>query len=96
MLLHLGIFVDPSNLGRCYPASTLLALMKLCQKNAIHMISDEVYALSVYDTRDPDLPTFTSALSVNPEGTIDVERLHVFYGMSKVSSFSSCSPDASC
>ncbi|KAG4443653.1 hypothetical protein IFR05_000839 [Cadophora sp. M221] len=78
------LIVNPHNpLGRCYPASTLAALMKFCQQNSIHMISDEVYALSVYDTGTQDLPTFTSVLSVQPTGLIDVERLHVFYGMSK-------------
>lgn len=58
--------------------------MKFCQQNKIHMISDEVYALTVYDTGIPDLPKFTSVLSIDPKGLIDVERLHVFYGMSKV------------
>lgn len=48
------------------------------------MISDEVYALSVYDTGATDLPTFTSALSIDPTGLIEAERLHIFYGMSKV------------
>ncbi|KAL5322159.1 hypothetical protein ACEPPN_010129 [Leptodophora sp. 'Broadleaf-Isolate-01'] len=79
------LIVNPHNpLGRCYPASTLVALMKFCQQNCIHMISDEVYALSVYDTGATDLPTFTSALSIDPTGLIEAERLHIFYGMSKV------------
>ncbi|KAL2071895.1 hypothetical protein VTL71DRAFT_13130 [Oculimacula yallundae] len=78
------LIVNPHNpLGRCYPPSTLVALMKFCQQNSIHLISDEVYALSVYDTGIPDLPTFTSVLSINPTDLIDIEKLHVFYGMSK-------------
>ncbi|KAH7420243.1 putative aspartate aminotransferase [Cadophora sp. MPI-SDFR-AT-0126] len=78
------LIVNPHNpLGRCYPAPTLAALMNFCQQNDIHMISDEVYALTVYDTGNPEPPTFTSALSINPAGLIDVERLHIFYGMSK-------------
>lgn len=68
--------------GRCYPESTLRKLMEFCQKNNIHMISDEVYALSVYDTGF-DGPTFTSALSIDPNGLIDKDRLHILYGMSK-------------
>lgn len=73
--------VNPHNpLGRCYPESTLRDLMIFCQKNEIHMISDEVYALSVYDTGF-DGPTFTSALSINPNGLIDKDRLHILYGM---------------
>lgn len=59
--------------------------MEFCQKNSLHMISDEVYGLSVYDTSYKDVPTFTSALSLNPENLIDTERLHILYGMSKVS-----------
>ncbi|KAK0108048.1 hypothetical protein ONS95_002871 [Cadophora gregata] len=79
------LIVNPHNpLGRCYPPSTLAALMKFSQQNHIHMISDEVYALTVYGTGDPDLPEFTSVLSIDAEGLINVERLHVFYGMSKV------------
>lgn len=58
--------------------------MEFCQRNEIHMISDEVYALTVYDTGIPDLPKFSSVLSIDPTGLIGVERLHVFYGMSKV------------
>lgn len=47
------------------------------------MISDEVYALSVYDTGF-DGPAFNSALSIDPEGLIDRDRLHILYGLSKV------------
>lgn len=60
--------------------------MKFCQKNDIHMISDEVYALSVYDT-GYDLPTFISALSIDTEDLIDKDRLHILYGMSKARIF---------
>lgn len=58
--------------------------MQFCQKNKIHMISDEVYALSVYDTGFAG-PTFTSALSIDPNGLIENDRLHILYGMSKES-----------
>lgn len=64
--------------------------MKFCQEKSIHIISDEVYALSVYDTDSPSAPTFTSVLSIDHNGMIDTGRLHALYGMSKVSS-----PDAS-
>lgn len=57
--------------------------MKFCEKNDIHMISDEIYALSVYDT-GCDLPTFTSSMSIDQTGLIDKDRLHILYGMSKV------------
>ncbi|KAE8451489.1 hypothetical protein EG329_003562 [Mollisiaceae sp. DMI_Dod_QoI] len=77
------MIVNPHNpLGRCYPESTLRELMRFCQENEIHMISDEVYALSVYDT-GYEGPKFTSALSIDPNSLIDKDRLHVLYGMSK-------------
>ncbi|KAH8801375.1 pyridoxal phosphate-dependent transferase [Xylogone sp. PMI_703] len=78
------LIVNPHNpLGQCYPQSTLRELMRFCQRNSIHLISDEVYALAVYGIDSDDTVEFTSVLSVNPEGLIDVEKLHVFYGMSK-------------
>jgi DNA-binding transcriptional MocR family regulator len=72
--------------GRCYTKETLRDLMKFAQKNEIHLISDEVYALSVYDTGIEQTVAFTSVLSLNPEGLIDTDWLHVFYGLSKVTS----------
>ncbi|CRG88865.1 hypothetical protein PISL3812_05900 [Talaromyces islandicus] len=80
------LIVNPHNpLGRCYPPSTLRELMIFCQNNSIHLISDEVYALSVYGTdfNDEKSINFSSVLSIDCEGLIDPDRLHVFYGMSK-------------
>lgn len=61
--------------------------MVFCQKNSVHLISDEVYALSVYGTDYDDEKSlkFSSVLSIDCKGLIDPDRLHVFYGMSKVS-----------
>ncbi|RFU27519.1 hypothetical protein B7463_g8830, partial [Scytalidium lignicola] len=78
------LIVNPHNpLGQCYLPSTLRALMKFCEKNSIHLTSDEVYALSVYDTDSEDSLKFTSVLSIDPTGLINIEKLQVFYGMSK-------------
>lgn len=57
--------------------------MKFCQKHSIHLISDEIYGLSVFETGNSAIP-FTSVLSFDPAGLIDPDYLHVFYGMSKV------------
>lgn len=70
--------------GRTYPSATLQALMSFCEKNKIHLISDEVYALSTYNMGSEDELGFTSVLSINPCELIDENRLHVLYGMSKV------------
>lgn len=37
-------------IGKCYPESTLRGLLMLCQRYRVHLISDEIYALSVFDS----------------------------------------------
>ncbi|PHH76869.1 hypothetical protein CDD82_3767 [Ophiocordyceps australis] len=78
------LIVNPHNpLGRCYPRETLITLMKFCQKHQLHLISDEIYACSTFDSGEPDTTPFTSALAIDTHGLIDTERLHVTYGFSK-------------
>ncbi|KAJ0166684.1 1-aminocyclopropane-1-carboxylate synthase-like protein 1 [Colletotrichum tanaceti] len=84
------IIVNPNNpLGRCYPRETLVAIMRFCQSHRIHLISDEIYGLSVFSTSSSSssssepLPTFTSVLSIDPEGIIDPDLVHVEYGLAK-------------
>lgn len=82
---------NPHNpLGQCYPKETMTALLQFCQRNNLHYISDEVYALSVHapeetymkDEHRHDQTTmhaFTSILSVGPPN----ETAHVIYSLSK-------------
>jgi aspartate/methionine/tyrosine aminotransferase len=73
-------------LGRCYSRETIIALMKLCQKYTIHLVSDEIYAFSVWkNTVDtyPEPVKFESALSIDLNGIIDPGLVHVLWGMSK-------------
>ncbi|KAJ5607688.1 hypothetical protein N7537_004307 [Penicillium hordei] len=73
-------------LGRCYPRDVIIKLMHLCQKYKLHLISDEIYALSVWEnTVDKHLHpvTFESALSIDLAGIIDSRLVHVLWGMSK-------------
>jgi hypothetical protein len=70
-------------LGRCYPRETLEAILRFCEKQSIHLISDEIYAQSVYGTSSA-YAEFTSILSVDVKGIIDEKLVHVMYGMSKV------------
>ncbi|EFR00199.1 1-aminocyclopropane-1-carboxylate synthase 11 [Nannizzia gypsea CBS 118893] len=78
------IIVNPHNpLGRCYPRETLVEIFKLCQKYQIHLISDEIYALSVFDSGESGAMPFVSTLSINAKGLMDENLLHVIYGMSK-------------
>lgn len=73
-------------LGRCYPRDVMIQLMRLCQKYQMHLISDEIYALSVWkNTVDQHPPPvkFESALSIDLAGIIDPRLVHVLWGLSK-------------
>lgn len=77
-------FIVDEAAGQCYSPEALKAYMIFCQKHGIHLVSDEIYGLSVFDTGDSAAIPFTSVLSFAPAGLIDPDYLHVFYGMSKV------------
>ncbi|KZF22346.1 1-aminocyclopropane-1-carboxylate synthase [Xylona heveae TC161] len=73
-------------LGRCYPRGVIIKLMQLCQKYRVHLISDEIYALSVWENtvdKHPEPTKFESALSIDLSGIIDPQLVHVLWGMSK-------------
>lgn len=73
-------------LGRCYPRSVIIELMKFCQRRQLHLISDEIYALSTWENKvdpDPSAPKFESALSIDTTGIIGPALVHVLWGMSK-------------
>lgn len=74
--------------GQCYPRETLVGLLHLCASKGIHLISDEIYALSVYSRYDREPEKFTSIRAIDPAGIIDPNQVHVLYGMSKVSNLS--------
>lgn len=79
------IICNPHNpLGRCYPRKTLIMLLHLCASKGIHLISDEIYALSVYNRSDRLSEDFTSVRSIDFTGIINPDQVHVLYGMSKV------------
>lgn len=79
------MLVHPHNpLGKCYTREALMGLMELCQKYKIHLLSDEIYALSVYEVPDdPKAIEFESILSLDTDRYIEQRYLHVLYGMSK-------------
>ncbi|KAF1836168.1 PLP-dependent transferase [Decorospora gaudefroyi] len=41
-------------LSRCYPRKTMLELMEFCQERGLHLICDEVYALTGLATKEQD------------------------------------------
>ncbi|WYZ38183.1 hypothetical protein EsH8_III_000097 [Colletotrichum jinshuiense] len=83
------MIVNPNNpLGRCYPRETLVRIMQFCNAHRIHLVSDEIYGLSVFSSpssssQGEQLPGFTSVLSIDPAGVIDPDLLHVEYGLAK-------------
>ena len=55
-----------------------------CGKHQLHLISDEIYAKSVFGNKDISLGnSFVSMLSLNLANTIHAEFLHILYGASK-------------
>ncbi|KAM0550276.1 hypothetical protein ACHAPJ_008946 [Fusarium lateritium] len=74
---------NPANpQGRCYSRNTLLGLAKWCAKREMHLVVDEIYALSVFDNGIASMDTFTSVLSLPCEGALR-DNIHCLYGMSK-------------
>ncbi|ORY14660.1 1-aminocyclopropane-1-carboxylate synthase 7 [Clohesyomyces aquaticus] len=79
------LITNPHNpLALCYPRETLEDCVRFCKKHRIHLISDEVYALSQFDNLEIDTPTpFTSVLSVDVPHIGDPSRVHVVWSTSK-------------
>lgn len=73
------------SLGQCYPRETLVALLRFCASKGIHLISDEIYALSVYNQEGDGSRRFTSLRAIDTSGIIDSSHVHILHGMSKVS-----------
>jgi aspartate/methionine/tyrosine aminotransferase len=81
------VLCNPHNpLGRCYSQDVILRLMRLCQEYDMHLISDEIYALSVWENtvdKEPAAVPFQSCLAIDTNGLVDRSRIHMIWGMSK-------------
>ncbi|GFF73089.1 hypothetical protein IFM60648_03849 [Aspergillus lentulus] len=79
------LLCSPHNpLGRCYSEDVLREYMKFCNKHKLHLISDEIYALSVWENKDlPGAPIFKSVLSMDIDNIMDPSMVHVVWGLSK-------------
>ncbi|KAF1961735.1 PLP-dependent transferase [Byssothecium circinans] len=82
---------NPNNpVSRCYPRKSIVECMEFCQERGLHLISDEIFALSSLQGLPSGSPPFVSALSLTeplvPEGAvkIDPSRVHVIWGASKL------------
>ncbi|UPK92463.1 hypothetical protein LCI18_003398 [Fusarium solani-melongenae] len=77
------IISNPCNpVGRCYSRETLIKLAQFCSSKKLHLISDEIYALSAAPGTH-GLDGFTSALSLSCQEAGDPSGIHVVSGASK-------------
>jgi 1-aminocyclopropane-1-carboxylate synthase len=80
---------NPHNpLGFNYPRETIVAYARFCEKHNLHLVVDEVYALSQFENdavNEKDRVPFTSILAVDvlKEAGCNPARVHALYGMSK-------------
>ncbi|KAL2164912.1 hypothetical protein VTH06DRAFT_208 [Thermothelomyces fergusii] len=79
------ILTNPHNpLGRCYPAEAVKEIAGFCGRHGLHLISDEIYANSVFENpQGPSPVPFTSVLALDLDDRIDPNLVHVVYGASK-------------
>lgn len=77
-----GILIsNPSNpVGNLMSQDTLYSLLDFAQENNIHIISDEIYAGSIYGSEK-----FVSIAEIldSDSDYIDKSRVHIIYGLSK-------------
>ncbi|XP_054820637.1 probable aminotransferase ACS12 [Prosopis cineraria] len=73
------LFSNPSNpVGNLLSQDTLYSLLEFGQEKNIHIISDEIYAGSMYGSEK-----FVSIAEVLDLEYIDKSRVHIIYGLSK-------------
>ena len=83
------LICNPCNpLGRCYSRVSLEQIVGFCGRNNLHLISDEIYSMSVFSTLESTgkgaiLDGFTSVLSLKEGDGFDSRNVHVLYGASK-------------
>ncbi|KAF3058033.1 putative inactive 1-aminocyclopropane-1-carboxylate synthase-like protein 2 [Daldinia childiae] len=80
------LFTNPHNpFGRCYPESVIKECIKFCNAKNIHFISDELYALSAFESQDQPTPEpFVSVLQLDIEALgCDQSRVHTIWSTSK-------------
>ncbi|KAG9140173.1 hypothetical protein Leryth_015802 [Lithospermum erythrorhizon] len=73
------LFANPSNpVGNMFSKEMLLNLLDFAREKNIHIISDEIYAGSRYGEEQ-----FVSMAEIIDAGSIDKDRVHIVYGLSK-------------
>ncbi|TPX51000.1 hypothetical protein SeLEV6574_g00563 [Synchytrium endobioticum] len=75
------ILCSPNNpLGRTYPKEWLFDVLCWAAERKLHVILDELYALSVWGTTEEQFSPFTSVLQLDLP---DPSRTHVLHGIAK-------------
>ncbi|EER41140.1 conserved hypothetical protein [Histoplasma capsulatum H143] len=90
------ILTNPHSLfGQCYTQEVLEACLKFCQRRDIHLIADEVYAMTTFSSAEISDPApFISALSLDASALrCDRSRIHTIWGTSKTFGSSECRMD---
>ncbi len=80
------LLTNPHNpLGQCYPRSVLEECVRFCARHMIHLVFDEVYALTSFDCPELVEPIpFVSGLALNVKSLGgDPHRVHVIWSSSK-------------
>ncbi|WOO77223.1 putative aminotransferase aclI [Vanrija pseudolonga] len=74
--------------GQTLDKATIVAYARFAEKHNLHLIADEIYALSVYDNENlPNAAPFISVASLDFEketgAPFDKSRVHIVYSVSK-------------
>lgn len=70
---------NPANpVGNILPRETICSILEFAQEKNIHVISDEIFAASIYGSED-----FVSMAEVIETEDFDKDRVHIIYGLSK-------------
>ncbi|RDW77506.1 hypothetical protein BP6252_05559 [Coleophoma cylindrospora] len=83
------LICNPNNpVGRFYSRKSLTEIARFCGKHRLHLISDEIFAMSGFESTDRNggkLDNFTSVLSIpeDKESGVFTENIHSLYGASK-------------
>ena len=80
------ILTNPHNpSGRCYSKHILEEILRFCHRKGIHLISEELFALSTFQPLDASGGgCFTSALALDSSSLgFDPAYIHVIWSMSK-------------
>ncbi|KAL5093937.1 hypothetical protein Trisim1_009411 [Trichoderma cf. simile WF8] len=80
------LICNPCNpTGRSYSKMSLLEMARFCGRHKMHLLSDEIYAMSSFEPLEPGLDMFSSVLTIedSPHDGVFKENTHCLYGASK-------------